>query len=149
MINCRNCQESSIFSLSLSFAVITTSSDSSKSQTAASAASTASTASDKTDEQNSDVAIATTNVRGTINLPVINGKIPSWQKGKPQKKTKHGFDVPFILCRSANFNKCWIIEWIFGFWLAGCYFIVIFSCLNNLALSNLNFWRTYFFVVLR
>lgn len=59
----------------LSFAVITTSSDSSKSQTAASAASaasTASTASDKTDEQNSDVAIATTNVRGTINLPVIN-----------------------------------------------------------------------------
>ena len=96
MINCRNCQESSIFSLFSSFAVITTSSDSSKSQTAASAASAASTASDKTDEQNSDVAIATTNVRGTINLPVINGKIPSWQKGKPQKKTKHGFDVPFI-----------------------------------------------------
>ena len=93
MINCRNCQESSIFSLFLSFAVITTSSDSSKSQTAASAASaasTASTASDKTDEQNSDVAIATTNVRGTINLPVINGKIPSWQKGKPQKRPNMG-----------------------------------------------------------
>ena len=97
LINCRNCQEYLVFfSLFLSFAVITTSSDSSKSQTAASAASAASTASDKTDEQNSDVAIATTNVRGTINLPVINGKIPSWQKGKPQKKTKHGFDVPFI-----------------------------------------------------
>ena len=88
--NCRNCQRISLF---LSFAVITTSSDSSKSQSAASAASTASTASDKTDEQNSDVAIATTNVRGTINLPVINGKISSWQKRKPQKRPNMGLIV--------------------------------------------------------